>query len=76
MSMIVAVALVIAPVVIPGPSDDGKLKLILNVSFPSTMLSFITVMIIVLLLVPAIIVTVCGAESKSVLLPTSLIKDM
>ena len=68
--MIVAVALVILPVVIPGPSEDGTVKLILNVSFPSTMLSLITVMFIVLLLVPAIIVTVCGVESKSMLLPT------
>ena len=74
--MIIAVALVIAPVAVPGPSDDGTVKLILNVSFPSTMLSFITVMFIVLLLVPAIIVTVCGVESKSVSLPTCLIKDV
>ena len=68
--MIVAVALVILPVVIPGPSEDGTVKLILNVSFPSTMLSLITVMFIVLLLVPAIMVTLCKAESKSVLSPT------
>ena len=61
-SMIVTVALVIAPVVIPGLSDNGTVKLILNVSFPSTMLSFVIVMFIVLLLVPAHIVTVCGAE--------------
>ena len=68
--MIVAVALVILVVVIPGPSEDGTVKLILNVSFPSTMLSLITVMFIVLLLVPAVIVIVSGAESKSMLLPT------
>ena len=68
--MIAAVVEVISPVVIPGPSEDGTVKLILNVSFPSTMLSLITVMFIVLLLVPAIIVTVSGAESKSMLLPT------
>ena len=69
--MIVAVALVIAPVSILAPSEGGTVKLILNVSFPSTMLSFITLVFIVLSLVPAIIVTVCGAESKSMLLPTS-----
>ena len=60
--MIVAVALVILPADILGPSEDGTIKLILNVSFPSTMLSLITVICIVLLLVPAIIVIVCGAE--------------
>ena len=61
--MIVTVALVIiSPVVIPGLSEGGTVKLILNVSFLSTMLSFVTVMFIVLLLVPAIIVTVCGVE--------------
>ena len=68
--MIVAVALIILLVVIPGPSEDGTVKLILNVSFPSTMLSLITIMFIVLLLVPAVIVIVSGTESKSMLLPT------
>ena len=68
--MIVAVALVILPAVIPGPSEDGTVKLILNISFPSTMLSLITAMFIVLLLAPVVIVIVCGAESKSMLLPT------
>ena len=68
--MIVAVALIILSVVIPGPSEDGTVKLMLNVSFPSTMLSLITIMFIVLLLVPAVIVIVSGTESKSMLLPT------
>ena len=67
--MIVAVALVIAPVVIPGPSEVGTVKLIINVSFPSIMLSLVTVICIVLLLVPAVMVIVCGAESKSISLP-------
>ena len=58
MLRIVAAALVILSVVIPGQSEDGTVRLILNVSFPSTMLSFITVMFIVLLLVPAVIVMV------------------
>ena len=56
--MIVAVALVILPVVIPGPSDDGTFMVILKVSCPSTMLSFITTVFTVLLLVPAVIVMV------------------
>ena len=63
--MIVTVALVIAPVVIPGPSEDGTVKLILNVSSPSTMLSSVTGIFNILLLVPAVIVTACVAELKS-----------
>ena len=73
--MIVATALVIAPIVTPGPSEDGTVKLILNVSFPSTMLSDFVIIFTAMLLVPAIIVTVCGAESKSVLFPTWLINS-
>ena len=63
--MIVTVALVIVPVVIPGPSEDGTVKLILNVSSPSTMLSSVTGIFTILLLVPATIVTVCVVELKS-----------
>ena len=63
--MIVTVALVIVPVVIPGPSEDGTVKLILNVSFPSTMLSTVTGIFTILLLVPATIVTVCVVDVKS-----------
>ena len=63
--MIVTVALVIVPVVIPGPSEDGTVKLILNVSSPSTMLSSVTGILTILLLVPAVIVTVCAAKLKS-----------
>ena len=61
-SIIMPVALVMSPVIILGPSDDGKVKNILKVSFPSTMLSSVTVMFTVLLFVPAIIVTVCVVE--------------
>ena len=63
--MIVAVALVISPVVFPGPSEDGTVKLILNVSFPSTMSSSVTWTFTILVLVPAVIVTVCVAGLKS-----------
>ena len=63
--MIVTVALVIVPVVIPGPSEDGTVKLILNVSSPSTMLSSVTGIFTILLLVPAVIATVCVTELKS-----------
>ena len=63
--MIVTVALVIVPVVIPGPSEDGTVKLILNVSSPSTMLSTVTGIFTILLLVPATIVTVCVVDVKS-----------
>ena len=63
--MIVTVAPVIAPVVIPGVREDGTVKLILNVSFPSTMSSSVTGIFTVLLVAPAVIVTVCVAELKS-----------
>ena len=63
--MIVTVALVIVPVVIPGSSEDGTVKLILNVSFPSTMLSSVTGIFTIVLFDPAVIVTVCVAELKS-----------
>ena len=63
--MIVTVALVIIPVVIPGPSEDGTVKPILNVSSPSTMLSSVTGILTILLLVPAMIVIVCVVELKS-----------
>ena len=61
--MIVAVAIVILPAVTPG--EVGTFKVIVNISSPSTMLSLITVMLIVLLLAPAVIVAVCVAELKS-----------
>ena len=64
-SMIVTVALVIVPAVIPGPSEDDIVKLILNVSSPSTVLSSVTGIFTILLLVPAMIVTVCVAKLKS-----------
>ena len=63
--MIVTVALVMAPVLIPGPSEDVTVKLILNVSSPSTMLSSVTGIFTILLLVPAVIVTLCILEVKS-----------
>ena len=63
--MIVTIALVLLPVVIPGPSEDGTVKLILNVSSPSTTSSFINGIFTILLLAPAVIVTVCVVELKS-----------
>ena len=67
--MIVAVALVITPALILGPSEGGTAKLILNVSFPSTMLSFTTGIFIAPIVLPAVIVAIVCAESKSMLLP-------
>ena len=67
--MMVAVAIVIAPAVIPGASESGTFKFIINISSPSTMSSAITVMFTVLLLVPAVIVAVCDVELKSILFP-------
>ena len=61
--MIVTFAMVILPVVIPG--EVGTFKVIVNISSPSTMLSLITLMFIVLLLAPALIIAVCVAELKS-----------
>ena len=69
--MIVALAIVISPAVIPG--EVGTFKVIVNISFPSTMSSLITVMSTVLLLVPAVIVTVCVAELKSTPPPEMII---
>ena len=63
--MIVAVALVVVPVVTPGPSEDGTVKIILNVSFPSTMLSLVIGTFTLLILVPPIIVVFCVVGVKS-----------
>jgi len=64
-STIIPVALVTEPATIPGPSDDGTVKLILNVSFPSTILSLITGTLTVVLMAPAGIVAVREVELKS-----------
>ena len=58
-----------APAIIPGASEDGTLRFIVNTSSPSTMVSFITVMCIVLLLAPAVITAICVVELKSILSP-------
>ena len=63
----IAIALVIEPVTIPGPSDDGTFKLILNISSPSTILSLITGTLTVVVVASAGIVAVTGVESKSFL---------
>ena len=65
--MIVAVAIVTAPAIIPG--DTGTFKFIVNISSPSTMLSLVTAIFTVLLLVPALIIAFCVVELKSTLLP-------
>ena len=64
-SIITPIALVIEPATIPGPSDDGTFKLILNISSPSTMLSFVTATLTVVLVAPAGIVAMRGAVLKS-----------
>ena len=64
-SIIIPVALVIEPATTPGPNDDGTFKLILNISSPSTMLSFVTATLTVVLVAPAGIVTMSGVMLKS-----------
>ena len=65
MSIIVPVALVTKPATIPGASDDGTFKLILNISSPSTMLSSLNATLTVVLVSPAGIVAVRGVVLKS-----------
>ena len=74
--MIVAVALVITPAFILGPSEGGTVKLILNVSFPSTMLSFTTGIFTASILLPAVIVAIICAESKSMLFPNKILLQL
>ena len=57
-SIIIPVAVVIEPATTPGPSDDGTVKFIIKLSFPSTMLSFFTFIFTVALVALAGIVTV------------------
>ena len=64
-SIIIPVALVIGPATTPGPSDDGTFKLILNISSPSTMLSFVTATLTVVLVAPAGIVAMRRVALKS-----------
>ena len=64
-STIIPVALVTEPATTPGPSDDGTFKLILNISSPSTMLSFVTATLTVVLVAPAGIVAMRGLVLKS-----------
>ena len=64
-SIIIPVALVIEPAIIPGPSDDDTFKLILNISSPSTMLSFVTATLTVVLVAPAGIIAMRGVMLKS-----------
>ena len=64
-SNIIPIALVIEPATIPGPSDDGTFKLIPNISSPSTILSFITDTLTVVVVAPAGIVALRGVELKS-----------
>ena len=65
MSIIIPVALLSEPATIPGASDDGTFKLILNVSFPSTISSSVTATLTVVLMVLAGIVAVRGVMLKS-----------
>ena len=50
---------------IPGPSGDNTFKLILNISSPSTILSFITGTLTVVVVVPTGIVAMTGMGVKS-----------
>ena len=61
----IPVALVCEPALILEPSDDGTFKLILNISSPSTMLSFVTATLTVVLVAPAGIVAMRGVVLKS-----------
>ena len=72
--MIVTVTMIISPAIIPVGSEDGTFKFTANISSPSTMVSFITVMFTVVLLVPALITAVCAVELKSTLFPGVIAK--
>lgn len=63
-SKIVPVAIELSPAFLPG-SASGIFKFIVNVSFPSTMLSFLTVMFTMTLSLSAIITALCVVELKS-----------
>ena len=64
-SIIIPVALVREPATTTGASDDGTFKLILNTSSPSTMLSFLTATLTVVLVAPAGIIAVMVIVLKS-----------
>ena len=64
-STIIPVALLTESATIPGPSDNGTFKLILNISSPSTILSLITGTLTVVLVSPARIAAVRAVEVKS-----------
>ena len=65
MSIIIPVALLSEPATTAGASDDGTVKVILKVSFPSTMSSSVTATLTVVLVAPAGIVAVRGVVLKS-----------
>ena len=69
-SIIVPVARITEPATISGLSDDGTSKLIVNISSPSTMLSFVTATLTVVLVAPAGIVAMRGVVLKS--LPSNI----
>ena len=64
-SIIIPVALVTEPAIIPGASDDDTFKLIVNISSPSTILSYVTATLTVVLLAPAGIIAVREVVLKS-----------
>ena len=64
-SVIVTVTLFLPPALIPLVTDEGILKMILNVSFPSTISSTLTGTLTLLLLFPLSNVAVSGVVLKS-----------
>lgn len=68
-SMIIALAIEIEPIIIPGPSECDRFKFIVNISSPSMIVSFITAMFTKMLLVSAVIMAVCVVELKSTFPP-------
>jgi len=62
LSVIVTTALFILPGTTTALNDDGIIKLRLNDSGPSTILSLVTGILIVVLVVPAVKVVVIGVE--------------
>ena len=69
--MMVAVALVNEPALMLGPYEEGIFSCTVNVSSPSTMVSFITAIFTVLLLFPGIILAYCVVDLKSTSPPTA-----
>lgn len=69
--MIVAVALANEPALMLGLYEEGTFSCRVNVSSPSTVVSFVTAIFTVLLLFPETILAYCVVDLKSTSPPTA-----